>query len=428
MTRGVLISFPQGRTLLAGGICASVLFSAMGAHAANPNCSSLGGTVIYGAGGSAQQPLLTQVGTQLANLASPVHLVYSDSGSACVGYGDLVTPTSITGTALYWDGTGATDTCSLDAGGDPVTFAVMGNGASLCTSVSVPDSGTSFTQFLGPVQPVDFIVPAQSSQQSISTAAAYYIWGFDAVDADHTVAPWSTPANVFTRSASSFVNLFVALDTGLSPAKVAASGTQEATNGATVSALAGLNSSAPESGIAFVSGEVADGNRGSVKELAYQHSGQSCGYTADSDSTSAFDKVNVRDGQYWLWSPVHFFAAVDAQGNITDPNTKALVGYFTGTVAPPTGVDLFAAEVAAYNVPTCAMHVWRDGDLAPLYSFAPADPCSCKFDFATNNALKPSTCTTCTQDSDCTTNHCRNIGPPLQADAGGANVGYCEVY
>ena len=177
-----------------------------------------------------------------------------------------------------------------------------------------------------------------------------------------------------------------------------------------------------------MSGEVADGNRSSVKELAYQHSGQTCGYTADSDSTSAFDKVNVRDGQYWLWSPVHLFAAVDGQGNITDANTKALIGYFTGAVAPPTGVDIFAAEVAAYNVPTCAMHVWRDGDLAPLYSFAPDDPCSCKFDFATNNALKPSSCITCTQDSDCTTNHCRNIGPPLQADAGGPNVGYCEVY
>lgn len=412
--------------LVGASSCAVFLFTA-NAHAANPACASLGTTVVYGAGGSAQQPLLTQIGTQLAKLALPVYLVYSDSGSACVGYGDLVTPTSITGTALYWDGSGQTLTCTLDAGGDPVTFAVMGNGPALCTSVPAPEGGTQFGQFLGPVQPVDFVVPGQSGQQSISTEAAYYIWGFDASDAAHTVSPWGTPANIFTRSASSFVNLFVALDTGVPASRVATKGTQEATNSATLSALSALNSGAAESGIGFVSGEVADGNRSSIKVLAYQHTGQTCGYTPDSDSTSAFDKVNVRNGQYWLWSPVHFYAAVNGQGQITDPNTAALVGYFTGAVAPPAGLDLFAADLGAFTVPQCAMQVWRDGDLAPLYSYAAASPCSCKFDIATNNALKPSTCKTCTQDSDCTTQHCRNVGPPLNSDAGGPNVGYCEV-
>jgi hypothetical protein len=420
------MSFSVRGGALVGGASALLLLASR-AQAANPACSSLGATVVYGAGGSAQQPLLTQIGTQLAQLASPVYLVYSDGGSACVGYGALVTPTNITGTAVYWDGTGATLTCTLDAGGDPVTFAVMGNGPALCTSVPAPDGSVTFGQFLGPVQPVDFVVPAQSSQQSISTAAAYYIWGFDASDAAHTVAPWSTPANIFTRSASSFVNLFVALDTGVPAATIATKGTLVATNALTLSGLSALNSTAPESGIGFVSGEVADGNRSSIKVLAYQHSGQSCGYTPDSDSTAAFDKVNVRNGQYWLWSPVHFFAAVNAQGQITDANTAALIGYLAGTVTAPAGIDVFGAELGAYTVPQCAMQVWRDGDLAPLYSNAPAAPCSCEYDFATNNALKPATCTTCTSDSGCTTGHCRNIGPPLNTDAGGANVGYCEV-
>jgi hypothetical protein len=411
-----------------GGVCAcAVVLVAPSAHAANPNCSSLTGTIVYGAGGSSQEPLMTQIGTQLANLAQPVHVVYSDGGAACVGYSSLVTPTAITGTAVYWDGSGQTLTCTLDAGGDPVTFAVMGNGPELCSGVTVPEGGATFNQFLGPVQPVDFVVPAQSSQQSISTEAAYYVWGFAASDAAHTVAPWSTPANIFTRSTSSFVTLFLTLDTGVPAATVAAAPrTQVKTNALTVSGLAALNSTAPESGIGAVSGEVADGNRASIKTLAYQHTGQTCGYTPDSDSTTAFDKVNVRNGQYWLWSPVHFFAAVDGQGHISDSNTAALVGYFTGDVAPPTGVNVFAAELAAYTVPQCAMQVWRDGDLAPLYSYAPTAPCSCKFDIATSNALKPATCKTCAQDSDCTTGHCRNIGPPLNSDAG-ASVGYCEV-
>jgi len=414
------------RLLLGGlGACAA-LTSAVDARAAN--CSSLSGTVIYGAGGNSQQPFLTTLGTRLANLSSPIHLVYSDSGSACAGYSDLVTPTAITGTALYWDGTGATLTCTLDAGGDPVTFAVMGNGPQLCSGIT-PASGVTFGTFLGPVQTVDFVVPAQSTQQSISTEAAYYIWGFDAVDSAHTVSPWTVPANIFTRSASSYANLFLALDTGVPASRVATKGTLESTSTNMLTALNALNGSAPESGIGIMAGEVSDGNRAQIKTLAYQHTGQSCGYTPDSDSTTAFDKINVRNGQYWLWSPIHLYAQVNASSAITDTATANLVGWITGTVAPPAGLDIFAAEVAAYNVPKCAMNVWRDGDLAPLYSYQDPASCACKFAKATNtaSALLPSGCTTCTQDSDCTvTHHCRNIGPPL-GDAGGANVGYCEV-
>lgn len=405
---------------------ASMLGPVPEAHAANPNCSSLPGTIVYGAGGSAQAPLLTQIGTQLAKTSTPISVVYSDSGSACAGYNDLVTPTSISGTALYWDGSGSTLSCTLDPGGDPVTFAVMGNGPTLCSGVT--GLATGFGQFLGPVQPVDFVVPASSSQQSISTEAAYFIWGFDASDASHTVTPWGTPADVFTRSASSFVALFVGLDTGVPVATVAAHGTQESTNSATVTALNTLNGTAnAEAGIGFVSGEVADGNRSEIKVLAYQHTGQTCGYWPDS-TINAFDKVNVRSGQYWLWSPVHFYAAVNSSNQITDANTASFIGLFTGNATPPTGVNVFGAEVAAYTVPSCAMQAGRDGDLAAPYSYAPSTPCSCEFDFATNNTNKPSTCQTCTQNSGCSTSHCRNIGPPLQADAGTGNVGYCEAY
>src|SRR5580700_10908614 len=225
------MSLPTARRALSAALVAcAALACARAARASNPNCSSLPGTILYGAGGSAQQPLLAQIGTQLAKTASPVSIVYSDSGSACAGYTDLVTPTSITGTALYWDGSGNTLSCQLDPGGDPTTFAVMGNAPDLCSGVTGLASG--FGQFLGPVQPVDFVVPATSSQQSISTEAAYYIWGFGASDANHTVSPWGTVADIFTRSASSFVGLFVSLDTGVPAATVATHGTSESTNSA----------------------------------------------------------------------------------------------------------------------------------------------------------------------------------------------------
>ena len=301
----------------------------------------------------------------------------------------------------------------------------MGNAPNLCSGFTGLNAG--FGQFLGPVQPIDFVVPSsQTSQQSISTEAAYYIWGFGASDAAHTVNPWNTPANIFTRSVSSFVTVFLGLDTGVPAATVAANHTVESNNQGTVTALNALNGTAgAASGIGAVSGEIADGNRAEISVLAYQHTGQSCGYWPDS-TPEAYDKVNVRSGQYWLWSPVHLFAAVDGTGTVTDANTKNLIGYLTGSIAAPTGVNVFAAELAAFTVPQCAMHAWRDGDLAPPYSFQPPASCSCEFDFAekTAAALVPSTCTTCAKDSDCSTNHCREIGSNPDA---GATVGYCAV-
>jgi hypothetical protein len=125
---------------------------------------------------------------------------------------------------------------------------------------------------------------------------------------------------------------------------------------------------------------------------------------------------------------VHFFAAVGSGGQITDTSTANFIGLFTGATTAPAGIDVFKAEIGAYTVPKCAMHAWRDGDLAVPYSQSPATPCSCKFDFATGNTEKPTSCATCAQDSDCSTGHCRVVGPPLDADAGSAaNVGYCEV-
>ena len=454
------------RLLAAAATGCAVLALEVDARASIPNCSALGatdgGAIIYGAGGSAQLPLITAVATELAKLSPPVHIVYGNAKpfNACVGYGDLVAGTTGSGTTLptanYFDGTGSqTVTCTLDEASGPFTFAVMGNSPDLCPPIDdsgVPGLAPGFGEFLGPVQPVDYVVPSQSSQNSISTEAAYYIWGFDAAP-NYAVATWTVPDNIFTRTTTSFVSLFVSLDTGVPVATVAVSGTSETSNTGTVSALAKLNDTPTDAatGIGFVSGEVADGNRGSIKVLAYQHTGQTCGYWPDS-TPNAFDKANIRSGQYWLWSPVHFYAAVNGGGDggtITDPNTAWFINLFTAgvaTAAAPgsdagtaTGIDVFSDEVIdAFTVPQCAMQAWRDSDLGAPYSFAPAEPCTCKFDIATNNANKAPTCQTCAQDSDCSTNHCRNIGAPLpviDADGGivppstdAGAVGYCEAY
>jgi hypothetical protein len=375
------------------------------AKAANPDCSSLPNP-IYGAGGSAQVPLLKQLGTQLSKLSTPVTIIYQSSGGACVGYEALATPTAITGTANYWDATGTQQTCNLAIAGNNVTFAVMGNSATLCPGVTQLASG--FGDFEGPAQSYDFIVPVASSQQSISAEAAYFVYGFGASDAAHTVSPWSQSAEIIKRDQNSGATIAVGQAIGVPPAKL--QGVDGKTNTGVLTDVA--NAANAENAIGYVSGEVADGNRSTVRVLAYQHTGQTCGYWPDS-TKDAFDKKNLRDGQYWIWSPIHLFAAADGTGKITDTATANLLGYLTGTVSPPTGVDVFRAEVAASTVPKCAMHAWRTGDLASApFSYADPQPCGCKFDAL---ATSKTTCTTCNTDTDCGSGspHCR--------------YGYCEV-
>jgi hypothetical protein len=63
------------------------------------------------------------------------------------------------------------------------------------------------------------------------------------------------------------------------------------------------------------------------------------------------------------------------------------------------------------NIPECAMQVWRDTDLGPLYSYAPSDPCSCYFE---QRAAGATTCASCSATTPCASGVCRR--------------GYCEVY
>ncbi len=278
----------------------------------------------------------------------------------------------------------------------PVTLAVMGNSPAQCPQTTGIADG--YGEFLGPVQSIDFVVPItqSSTQQSLSTEAAYYIWGFGGVG-PNTVAPWTVPANIYTRSSSSFLTIFLHLETGLPVARIAQpypavgdaaippNPTQVKTTLLTESGLNALNGTAgQESGIGFLSAEIADAYRNQIRVLAYQHTGQTCGYWPDS-TKDAFDKVNVRSGQYWLWSPVHFFAAVNPSSdatkvaNITDTPTKNFIGWFTGDEAQPSGIDVFSSSVNSSTVPKCAMDVWRDGDLSEPYSYPPPASCSCKF-------------------------------------------------
>lgn len=386
---GLGASRASSRRRLRGAIAASAgalaLFSAFPAFA-DGNCADKP-TPIYGLGGSATKPLLGKIAAALAAANPPRTIVYQAPG-ACLGINGLISGTPITGTATYWDTTGAEQTCKLPDTGQAIDFANMGNSAASCPGVGTLPEGIG--DFLGAVNAYTLIVPKASSQLSISSEAAYFAFGFGQTG---QAQPWVDETQLFKRDANSAAQLFIAIATGVPAEKF--KGIDTKSNSGTITGVA--QATKPEAALGLVSGEVADANRASVRILAYQHKGQRCGYLPDSTATS-FDKRNVRNGQYYLWAPLHFFAKVDAQKKIVNPEVANFIGLFTGEVEPPAGVDILAIESKAGNVPKCAMNVWRETDLGEVTSYKPEKPCGCYFESITTGT---NSCTACSDNAAC---------------------------
>jgi ABC-type phosphate transport system substrate-binding protein len=351
-------------------------------------CKDAGPSPVYGQGGSAHKPLIARIASALAATGTPLTVVYAAPG-ACVGINSLLNNTPITGTASYWTAAGKEETCDLPLTGQVISFANMGNQASGCAGVTLP---ADVADILGPVGSVNFIVPLASSQQSISAEAAYFAYGFGRTG---DAAPWTDESVLIKRNQDAFVTQFVHLAIGVPPN--AFKGQDAGSNQNTVTLVAGAPN--PEGALGYVSGNVADANTKTVRTLAYQHFGQLCGYWPDS-TASAFDKRNVRSGQYHLWGPTHFFARADSTTKVvTDPKTRELLGLFSGETPPPAGVDLLDLFVKAGSIPRCAMNAWRDTDLGPTYSYQHPEPCGCYFESLTPGGT---ICTPCPNgNSDC---------------------------
>lgn len=387
------------------GVIALTALAAAPAEAANVACKDLPNP-IYGTGGSAHVPFFTKYAKVLRNLTEadggPISVVYQSPG-ACVAmsaFKDKTKPGLLTGTATYWDKDGKSQTCDLPLEGEPVDFGAMGVFPQSCPGVSGLPDGVGDWQ--GVINSWNVLVPIASPELSISAEAFYFIFGFGAAG---QVEPWTDESQYFIRNKTSAASLVWQFATGLSVEKFI--GTDVKTNQASITSLA--ESKKPEAAIAYTSGEVADDNRDKVRTLAWQHFDQSAGYYPDSSST-AFDKRGVRDGLYYIWSSTHLFAWTDDKGQPKDPAVAKFIGWFAGTLPAPASVNILDLTIANKNVPKCAMNVWRDGDMAPLYSYVPDAPCGCYFDF---KATGSTTCTACTVDNECGGGKCRH--------------GFCEV-
>jgi len=306
-------------------------------------------------------------------------------------------------------------------------------------------------------------VPASSQgPSSISAEAAYVVFGGDAQTAAVTITTWNQSASIFTRPATSGTLNMIGEAIGLAPSSWAnaplaatAPAEQKGSTGAMYTAIATATANVNQT-IGILSAEaviqknaaqlalgVDGGTAGpTAKALFFQGIGQSCGYLPDSTATS-FDKINVREGRYDIWGPLHFMTNVEANGQPTGTHAASVatvLNYFIATGANPdaplftAGADAGTINVAAKQalidaeakplvggvVPWCAMHVMRTTEVGPESSFSPAEPCGCYFESVATGAPVSTYCHACTTNTDCTSDGSTPSYPVCR-------YGYCEV-
>ena len=381
----------------AGACLAASLLLVAAKNASAADCSTFTKPV-YLIGSSAMKPFVKALA---AALSGTVTLVYQGPGS-CNGPDAIINGTKMTGTASVFDSAGTETSCTLPTAGQTADVGASDVFATSCDFLGITTVPATVGDFWGPTQVMNFVVPTASSQKSISGEAAYLAFGLGAAG---EASPWTDINFMFVRDQKSGTQQMLGR-----AIKVPANKWQgiPSTSGSGGVLTSVTSSTSPEKTIGILASDVADANRDKLNILAFKAFGQTCGYLPDSTATS-FDKINVRDGHYPVWGPLHFYTKIDATTKVpTNPDAKNFVGYFDGSVATPTGVNLMDLEITSHTVPQCAMKVKRSSELGALASFQPDVPCGCYFEKkATGTA--PAACTVCTDDAGCTgtAKHCR---------------------
>lgn len=391
--------------------CAALLAAATASADPTVPChdSMLRPNVIYVAGSTAVKPFLGALAAQVSQGSPAYTIVYQSQGS-CTGVNAIFAsdPSQqlIKDKAGNWasffsaDGTTSTE-CLLDPAGNKVDVGVSDVFAATCGATA--PAGVQIGDYQGPIQAMTFVVPAVSTQRTISAEAAYMVFGTGGNKG--AASPWVDPAYYFIRNASSGTQQMIASAVGV-PA-VNWWGVDRGGSGAVASQMQLLlDPVIAEKAIGILAGDVAAQTPDLLRVLKFQAKGQSCAYALDS-SPFILDRANVRDGHYPIWGPVHFFART--MNGIPSVAASALVSRFA---APKPDQKLLDSIIASRVVPKCAMRVTRSTEMGPLSSYTTDSRCSCYYE---KGATGKTSCQTCTQASEC----------PSGAPA--CNYGYCET-
>jgi hypothetical protein len=367
--------------------------------------------VVYVTGSSALKPVLAALAPILfAATTRPATIVYISAGS-CAGISAKVNGTPFvaagaTKNAIYWDPNSATVAGTLTAKEESCAFTAPAT--DLFADIGASDVFAQTCQpalqglpmgvadFQGPIQSMTFAVNKNSKETSISAEAAYLTMGLG------KLPPWTDVAAIHRRNAGSGTQQMIAAAIGVDATRWL--GVDDGGSGGVFTALSTfVDQATADKSIGILAADFS--SRPEVKQLAYQHYGQRCGYKPD---VAALDKRNTREGRYAIWGPIHLLTQVDlASGFAVNQQARDLIAYLTGTQPPPLGVDLIREEVALHIVPPCAMKVARKSEMGPMSPAKPALACGCKFD---KEATGSTTCKACTTNAQCTGTESCNFG------------------
>jgi len=278
------------------------------------------------------------------------------------------------------------------------------------------------TAFIGPVQGMTFVVPYDSntnvgsSQKAITMEEAYLVLGLGPSAA--MVSPWSDPNYIYGRPPSKGTQISIGANIQVPAAKwkllndTAHVIDQSSTMASTIAGLTADPNA--EKVLGILGTEIYDKNRSKMHALAFRAQKQLHAYWPDK-TASSFDKQNVRDGHYTLWSYVQYLAPTTS--GMAKAPVQQIIDGLTGHLATIktnlTGmmsVDPIDTVISSGLVPSCAMKVQRSAEGGDLSLYSAPEPCGCYFDFKATGAT---TCTACSSSTPCATGVCRH--------------GYCEA-
>jgi ABC-type phosphate transport system substrate-binding protein len=417
--------------MMRAALIVALLVAAAGVARAQQVCeddTNVGPNRVYIQAADTQVPVLKALGAKLRAQNTPITIVYTPNGS-CSNLPLLYNNTDFTSNAagggtFYipagFDGTSTPPNCTPPAVG-------MGKKADLGISIvfadktdcpSLPSKPATVAITQGPVQAMVFAVPGGvgtnmgSMQTTITAEEAYLVAGLGPTRA--MVAPWSDPTYFYGRTATKGTQISLGANIGVASAKwqliADASHQIDQSTQVLTSIAAQAATGNAEKTLGILGVEIYDGARAMVHALAFRAFHQNKSYWPDSTPTT-FDKQNVRDGHYPLWSYVEYVAPQAGGGGALNANAQEIIDLLVGKqVATNPAFEPLDQVIGAGLVPACAMKVQRSvegGDLSPATI---AEPCGCYFE---KKATGNTSCTACTDNSTCGTGMCRH--------------GYCEA-
>jgi hypothetical protein len=410
------------------------VLSAAGAARAQtpPQCESatadtdIGPNRVYIQAADTQVPVLKALGVKLRALTTnPVTIIYTPNGS-CTNINLVDTNADFTSNAAG-GGTFYIPSASFDPSTSPPTCIppAVGSGtkkSDLGIAIVFPDKTdcpsaapipATVAVTRGPVQAMVFAVPGGvgtnmgSTQTTITAEEAYLVAGLGPTKA--MVAPWSDPTYFFGRTPTKGTQISIGANIGVAAAKWALiqdPAHQIDQSNAVVSAIAAQTSTGnADKTLGILGVEVYDPARATVHALAFRAFKQLKSYWPDSTQTS-FDKKNVRDGHYPLWSFVEYLAPQKQGGGALNDNAQLIIDLLAGkSVSLTPAFETLDLVIAAGLVPACAMKVTRTVEGGDMSAASPDQPCTCYYENKVNGSTS---CTVCTDDSACGSGKCRH--------------------